>query len=115
MRMKTKTFEAKIYIGLREGYTGSELSLQEAEDIIRSFIEEFRFGITITPTKFMYPGEKENGLILGIINYPRFPDTEYELTKKTLNLAKYCLNAFKQYRCSVVFPNETVMLERGEE
>ena len=71
--LSCKTYEVKINIGLQEGYDGETLSYEKAESIILDYVNEFPIGLTITKTRFMYPGGEKNGLIIGLINYPRFP------------------------------------------
>ena len=67
--------------------------------------------MTITKTKFMYVDGDEVGWIIGIINYPRFPEGDESLKEKTLKLADILLHECHQKRCSVVFLDETIMLE----
>ena len=110
---KCKTYEVKIYIGLQEGYEGS---MHNAKDIEKSLLEycECGFCVTVTPLRFIYTGGKENGVLIGIINYPRFPKEESELDIHAFAIANKLMKEFKQYRCSIVFPDNTVLFENNE-
>lgn len=110
--MKTvTTFTANIYMGLREGYDGNCRTIDEVRRLCQDYVNEIGLCVTLTPTEFIYKDGCEPGVIIGTINYPRFPSTNGQIKERTLNLAKKLLVEFKQYRVSIVFPNETVMLE----
>jgi hypothetical protein len=67
--------------------------------------------VTVTDTLFVYVHGSEPGLIVGLINYPRFPDTPEGIEGKALALAESLMRVCRQIRVSVVFPDKTVMLE----
>ena len=110
---KCKTYEVKIYLGLQEGYEGSMHNAKAVEDCIEKYCE-CGFCVTVTPLRFIYTGGKENGVMIGIINYPRFPKEESELDLHAIALADKLMKEFKQYRCSIVFPDDTVMCENAK-
>ena len=69
-------------------------------------------GLTVTPTTFIYKGGREIGAIVGIINYPRFPLKVKDLKLRIMVLARLLLIKLKQQRLSVVFPDQTILVER---
>lgn len=45
----------------------------DIEDQCRTYCDEVGFCVTATPTTFIYTDGEEDGYIIGLINYPRFP------------------------------------------
>ncbi len=110
------TFTASVYVGFKDRDTGRSGSLDQARKWLQAHVNDVGLCVTLTPTEFIYTDGGEPGFIVGLINYPRFPDTPEKLKWKALAIAKGLLTLFHQYRVSVVFPTETVMLSReGEE
>lgn len=70
--------------------------------------------VTITPTCYEYPGGWENGFIVGLINYPRFPSSNKHLIDHSLKLAEVLMKEFEQLRVSVVTPDKTYMLSNNQ-
>jgi len=108
---QAKTYEAKLYCGLKEGYEGPVHTVDEVYEVCKSYCDMFGFCVTVTPTQFVYKNGDEDGAIIGIINYPRFPATKRELKKHIEVIVKILLDKFKQNRISVVYPDKTVMYE----
>lgn len=109
-----KTFTANIYVGLRIGYTGDSYGITHLEPLVQKYVNEVKLGVTVTPTKFLYVDGYDDGAIIGLINYPRFPSTNDEIKQKAINLAKILLKRFQQERVSVVFSDETIMIEKED-
>lgn len=114
--MKTvPTYTATIYVGTREHDTGMVRSVGMAREYLRRYVNEYPLCVTLTETEFIYTQTKtvggEPGFIVGIINYPRFPSSPEQIREKALAIGKGLLELFKQWKVSVVFPDETVMLE----
>lgn len=87
----------------------------KAEPICREYVDTVGLCVTITKTEYAYTGGKEDGVIVGLINYPRFPATPATVRKRALALAGILRKRLGQTRVSVVFPDETVMLGRALE
>ena len=118
--MTVKTFTATIYVGLRHHYDEQELPTQPVVDFIQNWVNKIGMCVTVTPTQFIYTASgggigHENGLIVGFINYPRFPSDEQSIRMHALDLAGDLLKFCKQMRISVVFPDKTVMLSNDQE
>lgn len=110
--MKTvDTFECKIYVGHKEGYSGKLHFIDEVESVVQEYCDKVGFGVTITPAKFIYKDGSEYGCIVGIINYPRFPKTEDYLEQCALQIAFLLKEKLNQLRVSIVGTNRTIMLE----
>lgn len=105
------TYFVNIYVGLREEYSDKISNIQYAIKLIQDFVNERKLGVTVTETNFLYVDGNEPGLIVGLINYPRFPDTQENIKNKAIDLAKILLVKLKQNRISLVTPNETIMID----
>ena len=108
--MGTKTYWAKIHVGLRPGYKSPPLSIDIVHTVCQGFVNKIGWCVTVTPTEYIYKDGSEPGAVVGIINYPRFPLPKRKIRKQTLELAGLLLTICRQNRVSVVFPNKTVML-----
>jgi len=108
---RVPTFTATIYVGLRVHYTGTLHSVGEIEDFLRSYCNEKGACVTVTPTKYIYTDGEEPGAAIGLINYPRFPSSVPALKSQALFIAEGLMVLLEQGKVSVVFPDETVMLE----
>jgi hypothetical protein len=112
--MRTEpTFQATIYVGLTAKYAGEKFLLTELVQELRSYTDAVGFCVSVTPVRFVYKDGDERGAAIGVINYPRFPESADALMEKTLGIARRLGSRFKQFRVSVVTPAETMMLEEG--
>jgi len=96
-------YESKIWLGLRVGYTDSYFNKADIARVISEWCNEKKQCVTITPTEFIYVDGKEPGVIIGFINYARFPQSEVEIRNRTRELATILMKKFKQYRVSCTF------------
>lgn len=111
---ESTTFWANIYVGLREEYDGKTHYSEWAIEICQDYCTEVGLGVTVTETIFVYSGGREPGIIVGLIQYPRFPTTELDIMRKAKELGRRLMIAFNQLRISIVTTHRTVMFERGD-
>jgi len=111
-----KTYTATIYVGLQEGYEGLTHTYNEARNLLQEYCNENKLCVSFKKIDFIYPNGKENGIEIGLINYPRFPFKNHnqELHEISIKIAKMLMKNFKQKRCSIVFDDETIMLEKED-
>lgn len=107
------TFTANIYVGLRHGYSGNLSSINEVREWVQKYCNKVKLGATLTPTEFIYVDGREPGVIIGLINYPRFPSTKHQIWVHAQAIAKGLMELCHQERISIVFSDETIMLERN--
>lgn len=105
------TYTATIYVGLREGYSERIVDPKDALDWLQSFCDQGGCCVTVTNTEFRYKNGSEPGVIIGLINYPRFPMTPEKIREQAKTIASEFLARCKQQRVSIVYPDSTVMLE----
>ncbi len=105
------TFYAQIWVGLRHGYSLEFSEIDDVRRICDGFVDQVRDCVTITPTEYRYTDGSEQGVIIGFINYPRFPRTNNEILTRALILARLLQKELSQERVSVVTPQKTYMIE----
>lgn len=101
---------ANIYCGLKESYDGFIHKVQEVEKLLEQYCNDNGCGLTVTETKFIYKNGKEPGVIVGLINYPRYPCTAIDLQDCAIDIARILKNGFRQERVTVVTNTLTLML-----
>jgi hypothetical protein len=106
-----KSFNVQIWVGLRLAYGNFCYTMDDVRTICDAYIKEVNGDcVTITPTEFRYVDGDEPGIIVGLINYPRFPRTAEEITRRALRLAEMLRDGLGQLRVSVTTPDKTYML-----
>ncbi len=116
MQMTTKsvdTFTGKIFLGLKDVDTQIISSPLFAKKICQEYVDKVGLCVTFSSTDFIYTGGTEPGVVIGLINYPRFPSSPEYIKTQAIELAAILKEAYRQKRVSIVFDDETIML--GEE
>ena len=108
---QAKTWWAKIFVGRRNSDTGRIVPVKRLTDLIQKITDNGGLCVTVEPTRFFYKDGNEPGLVVGLINYPRFPLSTKKLETQALCLARLLLKVAEQKRLSVQFPNKTIMLQ----
>lgn len=107
------TYYANIWLGLKNGYDGEIGDIQFVKNYCQEYVEK-GLCVTITETEFIYTGGNEPGVIIGLINYPRFPKEDGEVLAEAIQLAEQLMRSFEQYRCSIVTPHRTFLMENED-
>lgn len=109
-----KTWKSHIYIGSKEGYTGPSFDYSDLRKEIGIFQmnnPEIACTVRVVAASYIFAEYEESGWEISIINYPRFPKSEEVLIDFTHGLAQHLLDRFKQNRMSIVFKDDTILLE----
>lgn len=64
--------------------------------------------VTIKEVLFIYTGGEEYGVEIGLINYPRFPDTKENILAKAIKLAGMCRDGVFQWSYLILTPEITI-------
>lgn len=83
-----------------------------AEDLCMRFCWDIGLCVTVTPTTFVYSGGMERGVMVGLVNYPRFPKSAKEIRHYANLLAIVLRDGLHQKTCLVETPEETIWLKR---
>jgi len=112
--MKCDTFSIQIYSGLRVRHSGETYELQDVYDILQEYVDDVGLCVSVTPTTYVYTESGfEHGVVIGLINYPRFPSTVSELRVKATQIAEMVMNKLRQDRVTICFPDYSITI--GEE
>ena len=87
----------------------------QAETSCLNYCDAVGFCVTVTETTYVYTGGEEVGVIVGLINYPRFPKAPAEIWAHAETLAaKLCID-LKQESYTIQAPDKTVWFSHREE
>jgi len=86
-----------------------------ARHIVREYCDQFGCCVTVTPTSYVYTGGEEPGVIVGFINYPRFPKKPDDIELQAYFLAEKLLKGLDQQSYSIQTPVETKWISYREE
>ncbi len=84
--------------------------IEVAKQVIREHVHADPQCVTIEPTTFIYTGGEEQGYVVGLLNYPRFPATPNEINTYAGDLAKLLLERTHQHSALIVTPTETTWI-----
>lgn len=102
--MKPKIVEAKSYpVSL---FIGGDYD--KAVKSTREYCDKYPWCFTVTKTKYVYTGGEEDGLIIGLINYPRIQWPPHVIRQHAIELGKKLIVDLDQQSFSVQDPHETV-------
>jgi len=85
-----------------------------AKDELRQECMEEGLCVTITPTTFVYTGGAEEGMAIGLVNYPRFPKEPREIDNRAFKIAERLINRLSQTSALIVDANDTVWMRRED-
>lgn len=88
---------------------------QDATRICRQFCLDVGYCVTVEKAEYVYTGGQESGVIIGLINYPRFPKTPAEIVEVAEALGMRLMEGLCQHSFSVVTPVETIWFSRRPE
>lgn len=108
------TYTAKIYCGLRIGYSDIQQHYDKVRDCLQEYCDKVGMCFALDKTEYIYKNGSEMGVTVTIITYPRMPVTPAEIKIEALLIANILMVEFKQFRVSVVFPDETIMITNNE-
>jgi hypothetical protein len=86
-----------------------------ARQIAREFCINVGACVTVTATSYIYKGGEEAGVIVGFINYPRFPSVANDLLTKAQQLAEDLMYGLCQSSYSIQTPEKTHWYSRRPE
>lgn len=90
--------------------------VEVARQICREYCDEVGFCVTVTATTYVYTGGQEDGFIVGLINYPRFPKLPHEIDAHAIRLGATLREKLGQESFSIQYPEHTIWHSwRGEE
>ena len=107
---EVETYQATIYCGLKPKDRSMQRPIWDAKQICQEYVDSVGLCVSFTETEFIYNEGREPGIIVGLINYPRFPATPEFIRDRAMVLAGMLKDAYRQKRVSVVCTDKTFML-----
>jgi hypothetical protein len=89
-------------------------SIFEAETICRNYCDEVGLCVTVTETNYCFTGGEEAGVIVGLINYPRFPAEPAAIWDRAEALATRLCDRLCQQSYTIQAPDKTVWFSHRE-
>ena len=83
-----------------------------AKQVCREHCMKVGLCVTVTLTDFIYTGGEETGVLVRLVNYPRFPCTDAELEGKANALAEKLARAMCQWSVLIQTPKTVTWLDR---
>ncbi|MDR3502884.1 MAG: hypothetical protein P4L79_09900 [Legionella sp.] len=85
-----------------------------AKQICRKHCFDVGLCVTIDPTTYIYTGGEEEGFVVGLINYPRFPSTTPLMDETATKLADLLCEKLFQNSYTIMNPYNTVVISRKD-
>jgi hypothetical protein len=104
MHKTLDTYTVKIYIAG---------DITTAKMTLRTHFYHFGGCVTIEPTTFIYTGGEEAGMIIGYVNYPRFPSDDETIFGKAYSMAMTLIKDLNQKTALVVGTDKTALVSIG--
>lgn len=89
--------------------------IEQAKQTIRRECLRKGLCVTIEPTTFIYTGGEEQGYVVALVNYPKFPSEPVELVKRARSLMMMLLADTFQHSAMLMTPKTTEWVTLREE
>lgn len=89
--------------------------IEVAKQVIREHALAHPICVTVEPTTFIYTGGEEQGYVVGLLNYPRFPTAPNELNVRAQQLAELLLDRTFQHSALIVTPENTTWITKRKD
>ena len=87
----------------------------EAETFCLDYCDRTGFCVTCTETTYCYTGGEEPGVVVGLINYPRFPTAPDAIWQRAEELAAELCAGLNQQSYTIQAPDKTVWFSHRPE
>ena len=85
-----------------------------AKSIIQRYAADFGMCVSLTKQSYVYTGGCEDGVVVGFINYPRFPKEPEVIVSEAKDLAFHMAIELGQSSYSIVTPEKTFWFSRRD-
>jgi ferredoxin len=100
-RVETLSYPVQIFVA---GDAASALT------ICRAYCDAVGLCVTVTPTLYAYTGGDEAGVIVGLINYGRFPSEPQAIFARARELARKLIDGLGQESATIQAPDKTLWI-----
>lgn len=88
---------------------------RDAERVCRAYCGEVGLCVTVAQTNYIYTGGSQAGVVVGLINYPRFPSEPSAIFEKAEALTLKLIAELYQESATIQAPDKTVWISFREE
>lgn len=88
---------------------------KEASLRARGYCDDVGLCVTVTETRYMFTGDMEFGVIVGLINYPRFPNDPETIWAHAEALGERLCRGLQQESYTIQAPDKTVWFSHRAE
>jgi hypothetical protein len=106
-RVEVPSYPVQIFIA------GKNAALAETE--CRLYCDEVGLCVSVTLTEYVYTGGEDFGIIVGLINYPRFPSTPEQIWAHAEVLGERLRGELGQQSYTIQAPDKTVWFSHRPE
>lgn len=82
----------------------------KAVELCRAYCDASGFCVTVTPTIYVYTGGQEAGVVVGLINYGRFPSEPRAIFERARQLTLKLIEGMGQESASIQAPDRTIWI-----
>ena len=90
-------------------------NIEEAKRICIDYCTSVGLCVTVTPTTYCYRGGMQEGMIIGLINYARFPSEKESIWNKACDIAWHLKDVLNQGSFTVQDDNPTLFISNRDE
>jgi hypothetical protein len=83
--------------------------------MVRDHCDNVGLCVTVTETRYCYTRGEESGVIVGLINYPRFPSSPATIWQRAEELAAELCTGLNQQSYTIQAPDKTVWFSHRKE
>lgn len=87
----------------------------KAAELCRAYCDDIGFCVSVSPTWYVYTGGQEAGVIVGLINYGRFPSEPRAIFARAKELTLRLIEGLGQESASIQAPDKTVWISFRDE
>ncbi len=119
--IESKTFNVSFVIGRNIGYSNNLLSIEEIEQSIlkaqKIINDKYKVPLSakLKECKIIFLGQNEPSVEVSFIQYPKFPIDELDYKTAIIEFVKLLMDLLQQNRIVIVFPDNTMSLEKSED
>ena len=88
--------------------------IQSARLFCAQYLTNIGLCVTIIPAVYSYTGGEEEGFVIGLVNYPRFPSDPTSIQEKAISLGEGLARHLGQGSFLVEMPDEMIWFTRRE-
>ena len=105
-----ETFTATVAVGTKHTATDMIQLTDNAIAWLQEYVDKVGLCVTVTRTEYIYSKGREPGLLIGLINYPRFPASKEDIKNHAMVIAESLKEKLRQKRVSIICSDETITI-----